>query len=152
MPDAALIQITSAIKAQLEAAEDANIFADRDDAEPIQESERPAKVIRCTDVVLDEYMEQGLSSQLHEATFDIDHYADADSSDNLNTQLSNMIAATVPLLAEDNWSLGGKVFEFVFLSVTANADDVPDAGVAILTFKVKFLTPLGDWTTIIPFA
>jgi hypothetical protein len=146
--DAAIIQIVKTLQEQLTVTDGPGIFIDRDDAEPIQPAERPAKVIRVTDETLDEMQEMGRGAQLHIATIDIDHYEDSNVTDNLNSQLANEMAATVALIGADD-KLGSKVFELTFVSAIANADDVPDAGVAILTMQVKYLTELYDWTTII---
>jgi hypothetical protein len=149
MADPALTQVVNALATQITVTNGPGVFVDRDDAEPIDGSERPAKVIRVTDVVLDERMETGLTAQLHIATIDIDHYVDTDTSDNLTFQHNADLADTVALIGADD-TLGGKVFELVMVSVTANADNVPDSGVAILTLQVKFQTHLYDWTVLVP--
>lgn len=148
MADPALTQIILALQARLTVAGGPNIFVNRDDSEPIQPSERPAKVIRAVDVSLDERMETGESAQVHAATIDIDHYADADMLDNISFQHNADIAETVALLHQD-WTLGNLAYEMIPMSVTANADAVPESGVAILTLDVKFQTAFGDWTRII---
>lgn len=147
MPDPAIKQVVDQLAAQITEASGPSIFTDRGDAEPIQDGERPAKVIRVTDVVLDEYMEQGRGAQMHIASIDIDHYEDIDSTDNLNSTLAASVADTVRLIGADD-TLGSRVFELTMVSVTANADDTPDVGVAILTLQVKFLTDLYDWSVI----
>lgn len=152
MADAALAQLMAALAAQIAdpGVGAAAVFTDRDDANPVQPGERPAKVIRCPDVVLDEHMEMGDFVQLHIASFEIDHYEDVDTEDDLNTKLSNAIAATVAAIGTDPM-IGGRVFELTFVAASAAADNVPDAGVAVLAFTAKFLTQRYDWTQFIPF-
>lgn len=151
MADPAQTQVIDALHAALETItgiDDLQVFTDRDDSEPIQPGERPAIVIRVVDVSLDERNEQGEATQMHAATVDLDFYVDADVADHITKQHNVMIAAAIAKINED-WTLGGLVFWNTPMSVSAHADAVPAAGVAILTLDIRWLTKFNDWTTII---
>lgn len=148
MADPAVTQIVAALRTRwLGLSPAVNVFVDRDDSEPIQDHERPAIVIRVVDVALDERMEMGDSAQVHALTIDTDLYLDADVVDNLSAQHNLLASRMVAKIGED-WTLGGKVFEFTPMSFTASADVVPAAGVGILTWDAKTQTALWDWTDI----
>lgn len=159
--DPALTQIVKAFGILLGEMDDidgqpVHVFVDRDDSEPIQPAERPAIVVRVVDVSLDERLDGGSSTvQVHAGTFDLDFYVDADMADNVSFQHNKMIADAMALIQADahgsppSWTLGGRLYELVPMSVTAASDVVPAAGVSILTFDGRWQTEFADWTKIV---
>lgn len=147
MADPALTQVIGALKGLLDPLTGVNVFADRSDDEPVQETELPAIVIRAVDVSFEEQMEENSGALDHAATIDIDFYVGSDTADNMSFEHNQMMADGWALIAADK-TLGGKVVWLRPMSISARADDVPAVGVAILTLGAMFRTSYDDWTEI----
>lgn len=141
-----IVKVTEAIATLLEGMTDVNVFPDRSDSEPIQESERPAVALRFTRI---EFQPTGSQSEIrHAATLDMDFYEVEPTEARISTKLSRMMAEANVLIAADR-TIGGLVESFELREATAELDFVPDYGCATLTAELTWLTPRNDFTTIL---
>lgn len=125
---------------------DLHLFIDRSDVEPLDESERPGVVMRCVSVEIAPFEYQGQT--YWRTLFQLDLHSDntADATIDLTNQL--MLADIVEAMQADR-TLGGRLQIFEEDAVSAAGDDGADAGCAIFQVKVDFLTPRGDFRTIV---
>ena len=141
-----IVKVTDALATLFAGMSGVNIFPDRSDSEPIDESERPAVAFRFTRV---EFQPTGGQSEIrHAATLDMDFYELEPTEGRISTKMSRMIAAANTLIAADR-TVGGRVESFELREATAELDYVPDYGCATLTCDLTWLTPRNDFTTIL---
>lgn len=143
--DPAIIKVRDQLVTLLGGLTGVNVFGDRGDEEPVQESERPAVVIRFVDQQLDPAM--GQSEMRHNCTLDMDVYEESLSDGGLTKALAVIVTDINDLIAGDR-TLGGRLESFELRSITTDPNETPDVGVAIVTAELTFITPRGDFTTI----
>jgi hypothetical protein len=122
-----------------------SVFVDRSDEEPILDEERPCVVIRIVDV---QFTPIGMAEMRHEVTVDFDFYDQLLSAATITRRHAVMIAKANGLIAADR-TVGGMLESLELRSATAEIDAMPDLGCATLTGELSFLTPRGDFTTIL---
>ena len=121
-----------------------SVFTDRGDEEPVQESERPAVVLRIVDQQMDPPM--GLAEMRHNCEVDFDIYEESLSEGGLTKALAVLVTDINSLVAGDR-TLGGRLEMFELRSVITDPNETPDVGVAILKSELSFLTKRDDFTT-----
>lgn len=88
------------------------------------------------------------ATMLHEMEVDLDLYAVPTASESISLAQAEMQAAAVAVLWADRF-LGGRVQDVTPQSFEGESATVAEAGVAPLKLKVLYLTPIGDFRTII---
>ncbi|PZU59828.1 MAG: hypothetical protein DI547_04955 [Sphingobium sp.] len=151
MPEAALYKVQARYKALLDTIPGLHTFIDRSDAEPLDESERPAVSIRVPSVQFEPggQEEAGMRYQMrHRAAFQFDFVSANMAGETIDAVNQAMIARFVALLAADP-TLGGMVESSAPQAASGSEHDGADVGTAILEIQSVFYTPEDDWFTVI---
>lgn len=141
----AITRVRAALFAVLAATPALNWFDGRSDDEPIDESERPAGVLRFTEVAFE--TGQGGGLVMHTAAFEIDLFAGGNSFNDIDganaVAMSDVNAA---IQADD--TLGGLCAYCNLTGMTGSAESQPDVGAITLTGELMFFTPENDFNTV----
>lgn len=124
-----------------------NLFVDRADSEPLDESERPGAVIRIVNVVLGPGPD-GLWMTMHRATIQVDCQSGNAAGETIDYRNQVTIAEMVARLHADR-SLGGLLQSLEEQAMSGSEADGADVGTAIFELEAVWFTPRGDFYTIV---
>lgn len=148
MAEAALRIVQNRMVAQIAAAFPAlSLFVDRPDDRPLDVSELPAVVCRCTNVELGNGPD-ALHQMMHMAVFQFDCHSGGASGQTIDQIAQGMVADIVAALHEDR-TLGGRIQGIEETGISGMAEDGADTGIAILEVTLFFFTPRGDFRSLV---
>lgn len=146
--DPAIVKIVNALADVLAGVPQVQVFTDRNESEPLSESEVPAIVVNMIDTSLDERQEHGFHAQIHTATIHLDFYENFEAFNSISFRQQEMIAQAAAFINAD-WSLGGRLQELTFIGVSNASNAQADEGAAVLELRIRFVTHFNDWTVLI---
>ncbi len=139
------VKVRNAMFVMLQGVSELTWFNGRSDAEPVREDQRPAGVLRFTEIAMDTGLGGGLTQ--HDVTFEIDLYADGDAFNDIADDLETYVSAINAALMADT-TLGGLVGDVTLTGRTGSAESQPDVGALTLVGSTFFFTPQDDFNTV----
>jgi len=121
-------------------------FADRSDAEPLTDSERPGYIIRIPRFTFDIAPEN--NQTYCRATISLDLQSGGEAGETIDEVNQRSIADIIAALGNDR-TLGGRLQEMQESAASGSELDGADVGTAILDIDISFFTPRGDFYTIV---
>lgn len=147
MADPAIRKVQNAIKTMAESISGITVFVDRDDDDPVPQSQRPAVEIRIVSVQF-EFAPDGQWQDLHRALIRFDCMSGQSVGETIDYTNQKTVANIMAKIAADR-TLGGMLQSFEAQAVSGSEADGADVGCAIFETEAVFFTPRGDFFTIV---
>jgi len=145
MSTPAVRQVQIALAAQITAVTGRPVIVDRTDDEPLANDERPALVLHVGGQAFEAFDQ---SSTIHAAQFDLDILEDSEDAGSIQLRHAVAVAAIVAAVHADR-TLGGRLQSLEEKSADPSNADTADLGNCTLSFAAQYLTPRGDFNTIV---
>jgi hypothetical protein len=141
----AIRKVVKALQQRIIPIPQVHVFIDRSRVDAVGEDERPAIVIRVSDMSFDQ---DGQGETVHTAAIELDIYEESLTFESITARHMAIIRDVIEAVHSDR-TLGGLMQSFEERGATSDEDEVPDLGCAVLTFEAQFRTPRGDFSTIL---
>jgi len=143
---AAVRKVLEALQGRLEMVPGmvGRVYIDRPQEEPFGNAEMPALNVRLLNI---DFKPFDHAHDQHSADIDIDIVTD-NRNDGINADQADLAAATVETLWGDRF-LEGRLQFLQPVSLSGDAQNGAEAGVAPLKYLLSYLTPVGDHFTIV---
>lgn len=149
--DPAIRKVLTALADLLATIPQITVHIDKLPGDRLVEEERPAICIRVVEQAFEPW--QGVeSATLHSVSLDLDIYEESPVFESITARHSEIIAMIVERVhasRANGGTLAAMLFRIEEAGATADENSVPDLGCATFTYELQFLTPRGDFRTII---